>query len=98
MCKEDKAETPTEELSCDYLVVGAGTAGMSFIDTLLTEDPAATVILVDRNSKPGGHWTMAYRFVRLHQPSCNYGVNSLRLGKTSDAKGREAFDLSLIHI
>lgn len=93
MCKEDKAETPTEELSCDYLVVGAGTAGMSFIDTLLTEDPAATVILVDRNSKPGGHWTMAYPFVRLHQPSCNYGVNSLRLGKTSDAKGREAFDI-----
>jgi len=79
-------------LKCDYLVIGAGTAGMSFVDTLLTENPIATVILVDRNERAGGHWTKAYPFVRLHQPSCNYGVNSLRLGKTKDFRGREVLD------
>jgi hypothetical protein len=80
-------------IRCDYLVVGAGTAGMSFVDTLLTHDPAATVVLVDRNSAAGGHWTKAYPFVRLHQPACNYGVNSLALGKRRDSKGREKFDI-----
>lgn len=80
-------------LTADYLVVGAGTAGMSFIDTLLTLDATATVILVDRTSQAGGHWTTAYPFVRLHQPACNYGVNSLPLGKARDGKGREKFDI-----
>ena len=30
-----------------YLVVGAGTAGMSFTDSLLTLDAKVTVVLVD---------------------------------------------------
>merc|ERR1712060_804244 len=29
---------------------------------------------------PGGHWNDAYDFVRLHQPSINYGVGSAVLG------------------
>jgi hypothetical protein len=69
-------------IEADYLVVGAGAMGMAFIDTLVTE-PSATessVVLVDSNHQPGGHWTTAYPFVRLHQPSAFYGVNSLRLG------------------
>lgn len=69
-------------IEADYLVVGAGAMGMAFIDTLVTETEAR-VVLVDRHHQPGGHWTMAYPFVRLHQPSAFYGVNSLRLG--SDA-------------
>lgn len=69
-------------LRCDYLVVGAGTAGMSFIDTLLDRNPEATVILVDRNAEPGGHWVHAYPFVRLDQPSAFYGVNSVPLGRS----------------
>jgi len=81
------------EAQCEYLVVGAGTAGMSFIDTLLSEHSTATVILVDRNGKPGGHWTKAYPFVKLHQPSCFYGVNSEKLGKTLDKDGNEKFDI-----
>jgi len=80
-------------LSADYLVVGMGTAGMSFVDTLLTEDPDATVIMVDRNSSPGGHWTTAYEHVRLHQPGSYYGVNSRKLGKMCDGKGREKFHI-----
>lgn len=69
-------------IEADYLVVGAGAMGMAFVDTLVSETDAR-VVLVDRNHQPGGHWTMAYPFVRLHQPSAFYGVNSLRLGGDS---------------
>jgi len=66
-------------LEADYLVVGTGAMGMAFVDTLLTETDA-TVVMVDKHGKPGGHWNDAYPFVRLHQPSSFYGVNSEHLG------------------
>src|SRR5262249_18459472 len=48
----------------------------------------ADVIMVDRRHAPGGHWLEAYPFVRLHQPSSFYGVNSLPLGsETIDRHG-----------
>lgn len=81
-------------IQCDYLVIGAGTSGMSFIDTILTESSIATIVLVDRNSKAGGHWTMAYPHVKLHQGSCNYGVNSMPLGKVLRRNGNELFDMN----
>lgn len=80
------------ELAADYVVVGAGTAGLGFTDTLLTEDPEATIILVERRSGPGGHWTTAYDYVHLHVPSYNYGVNSMPLGIARDGRGREKFE------
>jgi cation diffusion facilitator CzcD-associated flavoprotein CzcO len=58
----------------DYLIVGAGAAGMAFADSLIA-DSDANVVLVDRRHPPGGHWNDAYPFVRLHQPSPFYGVN-----------------------
>ncbi len=67
------------ELETDYLVVGAGASGMAFTDALLAET-AAEVVLVDRRHLPGGHWLDAYPFVRLHQPSAYYGVDSTTLG------------------
>src|ERR1700758_1541588 len=66
-------------IEADYLVVGAGAMGMAFVDTLVAETDARAVV-VDRYHQPGGHWTTAYPFVRLHQPSAFYGVNSVRLG------------------
>lgn len=66
-------------IESDYLLVGAGGMGMAFADTILTETDASLVI-VDRYHQPGGHWTTAYPFVRLHQPSAFYGVNSRPLG------------------
>ena len=66
-------------IQADYLVIGTGAMGMAFVDTLLTETDA-TVVMVDRHGKPGGHWNDAYPFVRLHQPSAFYGVNSEKLG------------------
>jgi len=67
------------ELETDYLVVGAGASGMAFVDSLLSHSDA-DIVMVDRRHRPGGHWIDAYPFVRLHQPSANYGVNSRRLG------------------
>lgn len=72
----------TRKLQADYLVVGSGAAGMAFTDALIT-DSDATVVMVDRRHAPGGHWNDAYPFVRLHQPSAYYGVNSLSLGSES---------------
>ena len=69
----------TRTLEADYLVVGCGAAGMAFTDSLIN-DSDAEVIMVDRRHAPGGHWNEAYPFVRLHQPSAYYGVNSLPLG------------------
>jgi hypothetical protein len=77
-------------IEADYLVVGAGAMGLAFIDTLVTETDA-TVVVVDRHDQPGGHWTVAYPFVRLHQPSAYYGVNSRNLGyDTIDETGINA--------
>ncbi|MCT7657540.1 NAD(P)-binding protein [Mycobacterium deserti] len=77
-------------IEADYLVVGAGAMGLAFIDTLIDESDA-TVVVVDRNDQPGGHWTTAYPFVRLHQPSAYYGVNSRGLGSdTIDSAGLNA--------
>jgi len=64
----------------DYLVVGAGASGMAFVDALVAGSVDARVVLVDRRDRPGGHWLDAYPFVRLHQPSANYGVVSRPLG------------------
>lgn len=68
------------ELETDYLVVGAGASGMAFVDTLVANTDAE-VVLVDRRHRPGGHWLNAYPFVRLHQPSAYYGVESRSLGR-----------------
>ena len=78
------AENATAELfdapaiAADYLVIGAGAAGMAFVDTLLTETNA-DVVIVDQRHRPGGHWNDAYPFVRLHQTAAYYGVASKEL-------------------
>jgi hypothetical protein len=78
------------KLETDYLVVGCGAAGMAFTDALI-DACDADVVMVDRRHAPGGHWLEAYPFVRLHQPSSYYGVNSLPLGKeTIDRDGPNA--------
>lgn len=66
-------------LETDCLVIGAGAMSLAFVDTILDETDA-DVVIVDRYDKPGGHWRIAYDFVRLHQPSDFYGVNSRPLG------------------
>ncbi len=80
----------TESLTADYLIMGAGAAGMAFADSVLTETEA-TLVIVDGHDRPGGHWNDAYPFVRLHQPASYYGVNSAPLGSgTIDQTGLNA--------
>lgn len=55
---------------------------MAFVDTILT-DTQKTVAIVDRYARPSGHWNVAYPYVRLHQASAFYGVNSKHLGNDS---------------
>jgi len=69
----------TEVIEADYLVVGAGAAGMAFTDALV-DHTDARVLLVDRRHGVGGHWLDAYPFVQLHQASSFYGVASTVLG------------------
>jgi len=79
-----------EQLEADYLVVGAGAAGMAVTDRLLAHSDA-TIAIVDRRHAPGGHWLDAYPYVRLHQPSTFYGVSSVPLGEDAiDAVGTNA--------
>ena len=73
-------------IETDYLVIGAGAAGMAFVDALITACDA-DVVMVDRRHGPGGHWNDAYPFVRLHAPSALYGVNSRRLGTDAIDQG-----------
>src|SRR5690349_12221450 len=77
-------------IETDYLVVGAGAAGMTVTDALLTHGDGS-VTLLDRRHAPGGHWNDAYPFVRLHQPSTFYSVDSVPLGKDAiDRSGLNA--------
>lgn len=69
----------TPSLDTDYLIIGSGAVGMAFADVLFHETDA-TMVIIDRHHGPGGHWNDAYPFVRLHQPSAYYGVNSRKLG------------------
>lgn len=75
-------------LEADYVVVGAGAAGMAFTDALVAHADVQ-VALVDRRAAAGGHWLSAYPFVRLHQASSFYGVGSQRLGGAVQTEGPE---------
>jgi hypothetical protein len=73
-------------IEADYVVVGAGAAGMAFADTLLHHG-ASTIAIIDAGHGPGGHWNDSYPFVRLHLPSHHYGVESRVLGDNSIVRG-----------
>ena len=66
-------------LVCDYLVIGSGASPLAFVDTILDEMPDKKVILIDKKSRPGGHWVDDYDYVKLHQPSIVYGIASKQL-------------------
>ncbi|MEM7279829.1 MAG: NAD(P)/FAD-dependent oxidoreductase, partial [Pseudomonadota bacterium] len=47
----------------------------------------ASIVMLDRYPKPGGHWNFAYPFVTLHQPSEFYGVSSKELSNGRRERG-----------
>ncbi|MEL6663750.1 MAG: NAD(P)-binding protein [Pseudomonadota bacterium] len=83
------------DLRTDYLIIGAGAAGLAFADELLSRTDDHMTI-VDTRPAPGGHWNDAYGFVRLHQPSAFYGVGSRELGSREiETQGSNAGFMSL---
>ena len=66
----EQGEGRMTTVDTDYLVVGAGAAGMAFVDSLIGESDA-DVVVVDRRHVPGGHWNDAYPFV-----PCSRGVRA----------------------
>ena len=86
-------------LKADYLVIGAGAMGMAFADSII-HNTQSSLIIVDKNNGPGGHWNVAYPYVRLHQPSAFYGVNSKELGSNridSTGYNKGLFELASKH-
>src|SRR4029079_10119481 len=77
---------PGDVIEADYVVIGAGAAGMAFTDTLLHHG-TSTIAIIDAGHGPGGHWNDSYPFVRLHLPSHHYGVESRVLGDNSIVRG-----------
>jgi len=69
--------------------------GLAFADVIVSETNA-TVALIDKHDRPGGHWNDAYPFVRLHQPSAFYGVSSRRLG--NNAKDKSGWNKGLFEL
>jgi NAD(P)-binding Rossmann-like domain len=83
-------------IDADYVVVGAGTAGLAFTDTLVRHG-SGTVAIIDSHANPGGHWNDAYSFVRLHLPSHYYGVNSIPIEREREVY-REGLNRNLHHL
>jgi hypothetical protein len=78
----------------DYLVIGAGATGMCFVDVIL-RNSEKTVILVDKNKTPGGHWSDPYSYVKLHQNCHTYGIESISLDKEDGFSVKKHFEKAL---
>mmetsp|Transcript_46288 Transcript_46288/g.106864 ORF Transcript_46288/g.106864 Transcript_46288/m.106864 type:complete len:520 (+) Transcript_46288:89-1648(+) len=70
---------PQDIIQCDYLVIGAGTRGMCFVDGLMLINKTCTVVIVDERESPGGQWHDAPFFFKVGQTSLNYGCPSRKL-------------------
>ncbi len=62
-------------IETDYLIVGAGAAGMAFADSLIAECHV-DVVRVERRRCPGSHWKDAYPFVSIHHALASWTLNS----------------------
>lgn len=83
-------EPAVEELSCDLCIAGAGIAGLNALFAATRHlSSQQRVVVVDRNSAPGGMWHTAYDYVRLHQPHPTFTA-----GNIAWAGGRDPSHLS----
>lgn len=65
--------------SFDLVVIGAGIAGLNALDSASEYlAKGARALLIDQKPKPGGMWTSAYDYVRLHQPHPMFTVGNQR--------------------
>ncbi|MFV0299764.1 MAG: FAD-dependent oxidoreductase, partial [Paracoccus sp. (in: a-proteobacteria)] len=64
--------------SHDLVVIGAGVAGLNALYAAVRYLPkGARVLLIDQKPVAGGMWTIAYDYVRLHQPHPMFTVGNL---------------------
>jgi len=59
----------------DYLIVGAGYAGLNCVAALMRLSPESSVLVVDSREEVGGCWNSFYNYVHLHQPASVFGVS-----------------------
>ncbi len=72
--KAERRSTPY-----DLIVIGAGIAGLNALHAATVYLPrSARVLLIDEKDGPGGMWTMAYSYVRLHQPHPLFTAGNLK--------------------
>ncbi|KAL1503527.1 hypothetical protein AB1Y20_012007 [Prymnesium parvum] len=74
----------------DFLVVGAGYAGLNAVAALQHACPSATVLVLEQREEAGGCWNSLYSFVRLHQPAFVFGVSGQAASWGPDARSELA--------
>lgn len=58
----------------DYIIIGAGYAGLNCVSAIGRLSPESTVLVVDARPEVGGCWNAFYQYVKLHQPASVFGV------------------------
>ena len=56
----------------DYVIVGGGMTGCGIVAELLDFRPDASILIIDKQERLGGHWNFAYPYVRLHNFTSYY--------------------------
>lgn len=71
--------TPPSLAHFDLIVVGAGIAGLNALYAASHYlSKTAKVLLIDEKPAAGGMWTVAYNYVRLHQPHPMFTVGDMK--------------------
>lgn len=91
------SSAPRVPIPTDYLVLGAGVDGLSFVDALLAQDHVCNVIIADRHSHPGGWVNDAPIFARFAASDTQFGVLSRRLDKAASAQHASRNEI-LVHL
>jgi len=74
-----RGDATLDERTFDLVVIGAGIAGLNALNSASQYLPrGARALLLDQKDAPGGMWTVAYDYVRLHQPHPMFTVGDMK--------------------
>jgi hypothetical protein len=82
----DQAPQPSADIAStldgqhfDLVVIGAGIPGLNALNSAAAYlQTGAKVLLLDQKDAAGGMWTIAYDYVRLHQPHPMFTVGNMK--------------------
>jgi len=74
---KDSTETKVTVVQFNYVIVGAGSAGLNALQAILETDSQASILIIDKHDNPGGSWNDFYPYAKLHQPHIFFGVSGL---------------------